>query len=129
MELVSLLEIGEWIWKHFRRKKILLAVEDEPADAMHLREQLQVSKMRYVIASSAEEAIGILKSNRFDAALIDIGLPLMDGTELAEKIKDEYPKTRVFFITGSSFISLKESTLLQIVRKPITHKVLEEMVL
>lgn len=129
MEIVSLLEVGEWLFNKIRPRKVLLAVEDNKIDALHLREELDLCKMKYEIVSSAEEALGMLRTIRFAAAIIDIGLPQMDGNTLATRIRDDHPKMRIFFVTGSSFINLTEGQLLRVVRKPITAHALREMVI
>ena len=129
MDILSLLEVAQWVGKRIRPRKVLLAVEDNSEDALLLQEELKIAKFGYVITRSAEEALGVLRSRKFDAALIDMGLPMMNGVDLASKIRDNYPKTRVFFITGSSFINLEESTLFRVIRKPITANVLREMVI
>lgn len=129
MEIVSLLEISEWLWKHFKPQKILLAVEDSSDDQLLLCEEMQFVKFKYELASTGEEAMGLLRKTKFNAALIDINLPGMSGVSLAEKIRDKYPKTRIFFMTGSSCVDMKPSTLLRVIRKPITAKVLNELVI
>lgn len=108
-------------------RKVLLAVEDNADDVLLLREELKSTKFGYVIVRSAEEAIGTLRTNKFHAALIDIGLPGMGGHELAKKVQDEHPKMRVFFITGSSFINLDAGQLIRVIRKPVTAKSLRDM--
>lgn len=129
MELLSILQVGEWIMGRIRPRKLLLAVEDNFRDALLLREELDTLNIRYAIVGSAEEAIGILRKSCFSAALIDIGLPAMNGSDLAKKIQDDYPKTRIFFMTGSSFVNLTESQLISIIRKPITAHSLRQLLL
>jgi DNA-binding response OmpR family regulator len=129
MEIVSFLEISEWLWKHLKPKKVLLAVEDSSDDKILLCEEMQFVNFKYELASTGEEAMGLLRKTKFNAALIDINLPGMNGFSLAEKIGDKYPKTRIFFMTGSSYVDMKPSTLLRIIRKPITAKVLKELVI
>lgn len=114
---------------HLRRRKMLLAVEDDSEDALLLREEMKAARLRYIIVRSAEEAMGVIKGNRFDAAIIDMGLPMMNGTELAKRIKDDHPKTRIFMITGSSFINLDEGQFMRVIRKPIKAETLREMII
>lgn len=129
MEITSLLEIGEWAWKQIKPRKILLAVEDDSDDQRLLRDELEAARFRYEIASTGEESLGLLCKTNFSAALIDIGLPGISGLTLASKIRDNYPKTRVFFVTGGSFINLTESQIICIIRKPVTAAVLREMII
>jgi len=51
-------------------------------------------------ASSGVEALDKLKRNPFHVLFVDIKMPGMDGMELLEKVKDEYPETMVVIITA-----------------------------
>ena len=52
-------------------------------------------------ASSAFEALEKLAKYPFNLLFVDIKMPGMDGIELLEKIKQEYPDTIVIIITTS----------------------------
>ncbi|MEJ2729924.1 MAG: sigma-54 dependent transcriptional regulator [Deltaproteobacteria bacterium] len=51
-------------------------------------------------ASSGFEALETLEKNPFDLLFVDIRMPEMDGIELLEKVKTEYPETIVIIITA-----------------------------
>ena len=51
-------------------------------------------------ASSGFEALDKLKKNPFSLLFVDIKMPGMDGLQLLEKVKDEYPDTLVVIITA-----------------------------
>ena len=51
--------------------------------------------------SCAREALNHLARNACDLALLDIGLPDMDGITLARKIREIRPGTEIVFVTGS----------------------------
>jgi len=51
-------------------------------------------------ASSGFEALDKLKSIPFDILFIDMKMPGMDGIELLERVKQEYPDTSVVIITA-----------------------------
>ena len=124
MELLSLLDLVMGIVERVKPQKILLAVEDSAEDAMLLREELLSVHAKFDIARTAEEALGLLQVKQYSVALIDIGLPAMDGVELSHIIHDKYCRTRVYFVTGSSFVTMKESELICVIRKPITAEIL-----
>lgn len=52
------------------------------------------------MAASGEEALNKLTSNYFDVFFIDIRMPGMDGLELLEKIKADFPQAIVIIITA-----------------------------
>jgi DNA-binding NtrC family response regulator len=51
-------------------------------------------------ATSGLEALEILGKNPFDVLFVDIRMPEMNGIELLEKVKAEYPETVVIIITA-----------------------------
>ncbi|MGD9042471.1 MAG: sigma-54 dependent transcriptional regulator [Desulfobacterales bacterium] len=51
-------------------------------------------------ASSGFEALEKLEKNSFDLLFVDIKMPEMNGIELLEKVKTEYPETIVIIITA-----------------------------
>ena len=51
-------------------------------------------------ASSGFEALERLEKNPFDVLFVDIRMPEMNGIELLEKVKKEYPETVVIIITA-----------------------------
>lgn len=51
-------------------------------------------------ASSGFEALEILEKSHFDVLFVDIRMPEMNGIELLEKVKTEYPETVVIIITA-----------------------------
>jgi CheY-like chemotaxis protein/two-component sensor histidine kinase len=72
-----------------RQKKTLLIVEDAPEERMGLVELLSGEDVMVREASTANDAIQILKTQPVDCMLLDLRLPDMSGTELIRKIKDE----------------------------------------
>jgi two-component system response regulator HydG len=59
-------------------------------------------------ASFGFEALEKLEKNLFDLLFVDIKMPEMNGIELLEKVKTEYPETTVIIITAYGSI---ESTV------------------
>ena len=50
--------------------------------------------------TKAKDALEWVKNNHADLALLDIDMPVMNGIELAKKIKDISPDTAIIFLTG-----------------------------
>jgi len=78
-----------------------LIVDDEIGvrDSMH--EFIEMAGFRSTIASSAEEAIDLLKNNNIQVVITDIMLPGMGGLELTKLIKRKF-NTDVIVMTGYS---------------------------
>jgi DNA-binding response OmpR family regulator len=82
----------------------LLIVDDDAALRATLAEQLSLDgEFEPAEASTAEEAEQMLASptNRFDAVLLDIGLPDGDGRELCTRLRRQGLKIPVIMLTGA----------------------------
>lgn len=80
----------------------VLIVEDNPDDAFVVARALEAFGIRHVFAvDSAEEAIGFLKTQPCDVALIDYNLPRMNGLMLLQRLQDSFPDLRVIVVTGA----------------------------
>ena len=85
----------------------MLIVEDDDDSREMLGELVAAVGHRVVTASSAAEALVCAREQRPDLALIDIGLPEVDGCELARLLRAvmaETPglNTRLVALTGYS---------------------------
>jgi DNA-binding response OmpR family regulator len=82
-------------------RKILL-VDDDPALRHSLAEQLQLhEEFSTVEAETAAQALETVKLHYFDAILLDVGLPDMDGRELCRLMRRAGVRTPVLMLTGS----------------------------
>jgi CheY-like chemotaxis protein len=92
----------------------VLIVEDDDDSREMLGELVSSFGHRPVAAANAAEAIAQARSQLPDLALIDIGLPGVDGCELARRLRrvmDETPglRTRLVALTGYSDGAMRES--------------------
>jgi len=81
----------------------LLVVDDESIIADGLGEVLQSvteAELDVYKAYSGDEAVRLFDRTRFDIVLTDIRMPGLDGLQLLEKIRENWPKCRVIFLTG-----------------------------
>src|SRR5918994_994959 len=62
-------------------------------------------------ASSAEEALAIEAHHPVDLLVTDVILPKLNGAELAERIRQRSPATRVLFMSGYTANVLKPDDL------------------
>ncbi len=78
----------------------VLIVDDNRDAAELLGEMLATYGYRISIAYSGAEAIDGLSQFTPDVALLDIGLPIMDGYELAGLLRSAAPHTKLVALTG-----------------------------
>jgi two-component system, sensor histidine kinase len=65
----------------------ILIVEDSDDHRETLRELLELSGYDVITAADGDRGIAAIKSERPDVALVDIGLPGIDGYELARQVR------------------------------------------
>ncbi len=83
-----------------QRQRRVLIVDDEPdvADTLGLLLQARGHEARWTTDGvAALEAAGELQP---EIALLDLGLPGMDGYELARRLREAFPSVRLIAITG-----------------------------
>jgi DNA-binding response OmpR family regulator len=81
---------------HMRR---VLLVEDETPIAEGLVALLE-DQFEITVASSGDEALAMIGAVAPDVVVLDIGLPDMDGTDVARLIRDVRPDVPIIFATG-----------------------------
>jgi signal transduction histidine kinase/DNA-binding response OmpR family regulator len=87
----------------------LLLVDDEESVLLTLEAVLEREGYDVTTAASGHTAMGLVASERFDAALLDIRLDDMDGIELLETIHQTQPDCAPIMLTG--FASLESAVL------------------
>ncbi|WP_353242127.1 TMAO reductase system sensor histidine kinase/response regulator TorS [Providencia sp.] len=111
----------------------LLLIEDNPLTQKISSEMLISSGAKVTIAGSAAEALAILSQQpSFTAALVDFGLPDIDGITLAKQLSEQYP---LLILIGFSAHVIDE-TLRQrtnkifrgIIQKPVPRDTLNQLI-
>jgi DNA-binding NtrC family response regulator len=78
----------------------ILVVDDERSILVLLKEALSQWGYQVTTVASATEALGILKSELFDALITDIRMPDMSGLELLREVKKQDESIEVVMMTG-----------------------------
>ncbi|MBZ0181862.1 MAG: PAS domain S-box protein [Melioribacteraceae bacterium] len=79
----------------------LLWVDDDPQIREVAKEMLEVLGCEGEIIGSGEDALTKLNKGNYDLVITDIGMPNMNGWELADKIRENYSsKIKIAVLTG-----------------------------
>jgi signal transduction histidine kinase len=102
----------------------ILVVEDEDFVRDLMREILEESAHHVITASNGNEALDLLSRADVDAVFTDVGLPGMNGWELAKQIRAARPELPIAIITGWGDAvgsdELREQHINWVVTKPFT---------
>ena len=107
----------------------VLIVEDDPAVRVLVSAVLKELGYAYVEAGDANTAVPIIESDqRIDLMISDVGLPGMNGRQLAEIGRQIRPGLKVLFITGyAEHAAVRGGFLdpgMQLITKPFTFDLL-----
>ncbi len=79
----------------------ILVVDDNQDGSELIGEALRMSGHEVTIAHDPLVALAQLAAANPEVALLDLGLPHMDGCELAGRIRKELPHCRLIALTGN----------------------------
>lgn len=80
---------------------VVLIVDDEPLVRAFARQALTSAGYRTHEAANGEQALSLIETpDSFDLCLIDLMMPEMGGTELAEGIRRCLPSVKILYFTG-----------------------------
>jgi len=109
-------------------KSNILLVDDEPRFIDSLHSILQHFNYNCTKAATGTEAIEHLKTNQFDLALLDVGLPDICGCSIVEFIKTSKIHTAAVMLTGSNTVETAVKAMklgaYDFLRKPVNHEIL-----
>jgi two-component system, OmpR family, response regulator len=84
-------------------EKILL-VDDEKEFLDALAERMRAREMVVATATSAREALEKTDAESFDAIILDLQMPGMDGLEALKKFKEKNSNLQVILLTGKATV-------------------------
>ncbi len=84
-------------------EKILL-IDDEQDFLTVMSERMEARNMKVSTASSAKEGLEKVAAGSFDAVILDLMMPEMDGIETLRILKEKNPDLAVILLTGHATI-------------------------
>jgi two-component system, OmpR family, response regulator MprA len=89
----------------------LLVVDDDPALARTLRRALGVEGYDVECAGDGAEALQRLAAARFDAVVLDISMPRLDGLAVCRRMRERRDRTPVLMLTARDAVDDRVSGL------------------
>ena len=86
------------------RKSLVLAVDDKPQNLQFLGKLLSDNGYEVGVAQNGQQALNFVKKNDPDLILLDIMMPDMDGFEVCERLKKDFPvqHSPIIFLTAKT---------------------------
>ncbi len=111
--------------------KVLL-VDDEKEFCNMLSERLVTRGLKVNAVLSGEEAVKQVEDQNFDAIILDLAMPGIDGLETLRRIKEKRPDLEILMLTGhgtvKSGIEAMKLGAEDFLEKPVDMKVLLEKI-
>ena len=82
----------------------LLLVDDEKKFLEVMSERLTTRGVTVTTATSAAEALEQIEANLFDAVILDLKMPGMDGIEAMKRMKAKRPELQIILLTGHATV-------------------------
>src|SRR6266404_863421 len=82
----------------------VLVVDDDADVGEFMRDALSSWNYDVTRVASGREAVGLISHQIFDAALVDIWMPEMDGLQVLDEIKRHGPALEVVMMTGNPMV-------------------------
>jgi CheY-like chemotaxis protein len=80
--------------------KQLLVVDDEAAVIHVTKRMLEMRGYAVTGATTAAEGLRLFEGQEWDLVIVDRAMPVMDGEELVEQIRQRAPQIPILLITG-----------------------------
>jgi len=80
----------------------VLFAEDELSLAHIVRESLEERGFNVILCPNGQQALEQFNKHKFDILVLDVMMPVMDGFELARKIRETDKTTPIIFLTAKS---------------------------
>jgi adenylate cyclase len=116
---------------HLQPQKTILIVDDQPTTRLLIKQFLKSEGYATVESASGEEAIGLAAQTQFDAILLDLNMPGINGIETCRQIRamPKHKVTPILIITVADDDAVLNDAFAagcnDFIVKPINHVVLQ----
>jgi len=111
--------------------KVLL-VDDEKEFVEALAMRLETRGLKVDVAGTGEAAVEKVGEKSYDAVVLDLAMPGMDGIETLKRLRELNPDSQVILLTGRATpkkaVEAMKLGALDLLEKPVDIKVLAERI-
>ncbi len=111
--------------------KVLL-VDDERVFLETLAMRLETRGLKVSVAETGEMAVAKVQEQPFDAILLDLAMPGMDGIDTLKRLRELNPDSQVILLTGQATVKKATEAMrlgaLDMLEKPVDVEVLVEKI-
>lgn len=112
-------------------EKVLL-VDDESDFLEVMSERMKTRGLDVSTSSSAKEALKLTQDENYDAVVLDLMMPEMDGIEALSALKEKHPELQVILLTGHGSVEKGVEAMklgaMDFLEKPIDMNALTEKI-
>ena len=95
------------------KSRSILIVDDNKINQVVTQKVLEQFHMTHDTASNGQEALELAQENDYDAILMDINMPVMNGIEASERIREFNTVIPIIALTATDYEKEKENNLTQ----------------
>ena len=95
----------------------ILIVEDEKKMAAVLKKGLEAENHRATLAYDGRTGLNLASTTQFDVVVLDLMLPLIDGFEVARRLRKNGNQTPILMLTART---LSRTSLRDLILGPMT---------
>ena len=110
----------------------VLLVDDEVEFVETLAMRLETRNFTVAVAASGEVAVEKAQDASYDAILLDLAMPGMDGIETLKRLRELNPDSQVVLLTGRATVKTATEAMrlgaLDLLEKPVDIEVLVEKI-
>src|SRR3990172_4389980 len=85
------------------KEKVLL-IDDEENFTTALSERMEARGVKAVTASNGSQALELVENENFDAIILDMIMPGMDGIETLKRLLEKNPDLQIILLTGHATV-------------------------
>jgi len=82
----------------------VLLIDDEQQFLKVLEERLETRGLKVNTATSGEDALTLVDDRNFDAIVLDLAMPGIDGIETLKLLKEKNPDLEIIMLTGHATV-------------------------